>query len=79
MSGFRSMVAFLRRERRSTARSTWAPRMRRVVLDQLDLGLLEVAVQLLDVALVELDLGQRHGDLGVGQHSSRGVPLRRGA
>ena len=44
--------------------------MRRVdLLDQLDLGLLEEAVQLLDVGLVEIDLGERGGDLGVGQHA----------
>src|SRR5687768_5926284 len=35
--------------------------VRRVVLDELDLGLLEVAVELLDVALVELNFGKRGG------------------
>src|SRR5688500_1414201 len=45
---------------------------RGVVLDQLDLALLEVAVQLLDIAFVELDLGQGGGDLGVCEHA--GLP-----
>src|SRR4051794_31159869 len=33
------------------------------LLDQLDLGLLQVGVQLLDVRLVQIDLGDRRGDL----------------
>ena len=37
------------------------------VLDQLDLGLLEEAVQLLDVGLVEVELGDRRRDLGEGE------------
>ena len=42
--------------------------MRRVdLLDELDLGALEEAVKLLDVSLVEIKLGHRAGDLGVGQ------------
>ena len=41
-----------------------------IVLDELDLRLLEVSVQLLDVALVELHLGERSGDLREGQRSS---------
>ena len=68
MSGFRSIAAFLRRLRRSTARSTCGSACRRVVLDQLDLALLEVAVELLDVALVDLHLREGGGDFGVGQH-----------
>ena len=39
------------------------------LLDQLDLRLLEEGVQLLDVALVELDLGQGGGDLRVREHA----------
>ena len=39
------------------------------VLDQLDAGLLEVAVEVLDVGLVELDLGHRGGDVAEGQHA----------
>ena len=39
------------------------------VLDQLDLGLLEVAVELLDVGLVEVDLGNGRGDVTEGQHA----------
>ena len=71
MSGFRSIVAFFRRLRRSTARSTTGAAWVGIVLYELDLGLLEVAVQLLDVALVELHLAERGGDLGIGQHAGR--------
>ena len=39
------------------------------VLDQLDLRLLEEAVQLFDVGLVEIELGDRVGDLGVREHA----------
>ena len=39
------------------------------VLDELDLRLLEEAVQLLDVGLVEIELGDRVGDLGVREHA----------
>src|SRR5215211_6425011 len=39
------------------------------VLDQLDLRLLEEAVQLLDVGLVEIQLRDRVGDLGVREHA----------
>ena len=39
------------------------------VLDELDPGALEVAVELLDVALVQVDLGDRGSDLAEGQHS----------
>ena len=58
MSGLRSIVVFaLRRPRLSGARSSCAAASGRVdLLDQLDLGLLEEAVQLLDVGLVEVDL-----------------------
>ena len=38
------------------------------VLDQLDLRFLEEAVQLLDVGLVEVQLGHRTGDLRVGEN-----------
>src|SRR4051812_32464463 len=41
------------------------------LLDELDLGLLEEPVQVLDVGLVEIDLGERPGDLRVGQHARR--------
>ena len=60
MSGLRSSaVLALRRPRLSGARSTCLRRGgRRVdVLDELDLGLLEEAVQLLDVGLVQVELG----------------------
>ncbi len=47
-----------------------AGRRRRVdVLDELDLGFLEVAVQLLDVGLVQIEVGGRRGDLGEREHS----------
>src|SRR3954468_24813912 len=39
------------------------------VLDQLDLRLLEEAVQLFDVGLVEVELGDRVRDLGVREHA----------
>ena len=39
------------------------------LLDELDLRLLEEAVQLLDVGLVEVELGDRVGDLGEGEHA----------
>jgi len=39
------------------------------LLDELDLGLLEIAVELLDVGLVEVDLAYRAGDLAVGEHA----------
>ena len=45
------------------------------LLDELDLRLLEEAVQLLDVGLVEIDLGDRVSDLGVRQHADL-LPLR---
>jgi hypothetical protein len=38
-------------------------------LDQLDLGALQVAVQLFDVGLVEVDLRDRRGDLGEREHT----------
>ena len=65
----RGLLAARPRGRRR-ARPGWL-RVRVDLLDQLDLGLLEVAVQLLDVALVELDLGERRRDLGVRQHAGR--------
>ena len=44
--------------------------LRRIdVLDQLDALALEVAVELLDVGLVEVDLGDGGGDLAVGDHA----------
>ena len=49
--------------------------VRGVVLDELDLGLLEVAVKLLDVALVELNFGERGGDLGYRSASRSACPL----
>ena len=66
MSGLRSIAVFaLRRPRLSGARSTCAAATRRVdLLDELDLGPLEEAVQLLDVGLVEIDLGDGGLDLG---------------
>ena len=61
----------MRRPRLSGARSTCADGGgRRVdVLDELDLGALEEAVQLLDVGLVQVELGHRLGDLRVGEHA----------
>ena len=44
--------------------------LRRVeVLDQLDARLLEVPVEVLDVGLVELDLGHGGGDVAEGEHA----------
>ena len=44
--------------------------LRRVhVLDQLDARLLEVPVEVLDVGLVEIDLGHRRGDVAEGEHA----------
>ena len=39
------------------------------VLDKLDPRLLEVPVEVLDVGLVEIDLGHRRGDVAEGQHA----------
>ena len=39
------------------------------VLDELDPRLLEVPVEVLDVRLVEIDLGDRRGDVAEGQHA----------
>ncbi len=39
------------------------------VLDELDLRFLEVAVQLLDVGLVQIEIGGRGGYLGEREHS----------
>ncbi len=39
------------------------------VLDELDPRLLEVPVKVLDVGLVEIDLGHRRGDVAEGQHA----------
>ena len=69
MSGFRSSAAALRRlpRLRLGALGVGRRRLRRVeVVDHLDALALEVAVELLDVALVDVDLGQRLGDLAVG-------------
>jgi hypothetical protein len=44
--------------------------LRRIdVFDELDTLTLEVAVKLLDVALVHIDLGERGGDFAVGDHA----------
>ena len=60
----------MRRPRLSGARSTCEDGDRRVdVLDELDLGLLEEAVQLFDVRLVQVQLGHRLGYLRVGEDS----------
>ena len=73
MSGFRSSAAFLRCGRacpwRARTRLLGALLRRVDVLDQLDAGLLEVAVEVLDVGLVELDLGHGRGDVAVGEHA----------
>jgi hypothetical protein len=67
MSGLRSSVALAarRRPRLSGARSTCAVEE----VDQLDLRLLEEAVQLLDVGLVHVQFGHRGGDLAVREHA----------
>src|SRR3954449_5474291 len=44
------------------------------LLDELDLGPLEEAVELLHVRLVHVELGDRGGDLGEGEHTHR-LPL----
>ena len=60
----------LRRLPRLPSSRSGADGLRRIdVLDQLDAGALEVAVELLDVALVDVDLGDRGGDLAEGQHA----------
>ena len=41
------------------------------LLDELDLGLLQVAVKLFDVSLVEIDLGDGASDLGVREHAGQ--------
>ena len=73
MSGFRSSAASaLRRLPRLSARLGLGRRrlQRRIdVLDQLDPRLLQVAVELFDVCLVEVDLGDGRGDLPVGEHA----------
>ena len=72
MSGLRSIAVFALRPRRlSGARSTSVRgRAARVdLLDELDLGALEEGVELFDVGLVEIDLGDRGGDLGVREHA----------
>jgi hypothetical protein len=45
------------------------------LLDELDLSPLEEAVQLLDVSLVEIQLGYRSGDFGVREHSELLAPV----
>ena len=58
----------MRRPRLSGARSTWAAAIGGVdLLDELDLGLLEEAVQFLEVAVVQVDLGDGGLDLREGQ------------
>ena len=69
MSGFRSRAVFWRLRPRlpsagsAAAAAAWAGIR---VVDHLDALTLEVAVELLDVALVDLYLGERLGDLPVG-------------
>ena len=73
MSGFRSSACFWRR--RPFLPVSVGHRFRgrflgRVhVLDELDPRLLEVPVEVLDVGLVEIDLGHRRGDVAEGQHA----------
>ncbi len=70
MSGFRSSAVALRRLPRLSRLGVLGRRLRRVdVLDQLDALALEVGVELLDVGLVEVDLGHGGGDLAVGDHA----------
>ena len=69
----------MRRPRLSGARSTCVGGDGRVdLLDELDLGLLEEAVQLLDVGLVEIDLGDGGLDLGERQDADL-LPLEQQA
>jgi hypothetical protein len=72
MSGFRSSAVFALRRPRLSGRALdlRAGRRRRVdVLDELDLGALEEAVQLLHVGLVHVELGHGALNLGVGEHA----------
>ena len=72
MSGFRSSAALLRRLRPfgSRALGLAGGGLGGIdVVDHLHALALEVAVELLDVALVDLDLGQRLSDLAVGDHA----------
>jgi len=59
----------LRRPRLSGARSTSVAEGRIDFLDELDLGPLQEAVQLLDVGLIEVKLGNRRRDIGVREHT----------
>ena len=69
MSGLRSSAVFgLRRAALVGGALEVGRRDRRVeLLDELDLSALEEAVKLLDIRLVEVELRNRAGDLGVGQ------------
>ena len=70
MSGLRSSAVALRRLPRLPSSRSGAGGLRRVdVLDELDALALEVAVELLDVALVDVDLGDRRRDLAEGDHA----------
>ena len=73
MSGFRSSACFWRRRPRlpvSAGSASAGVRLGRVdVLDQLDPLPLDVAVEVLDVGLVEVDLGHRGGDVAEGEHA----------
>ena len=70
MSGLRSIVVLLRRLPRLPSSRSGAEVCAGIdVLDQLDAGALEVAVELLDIALVDVDLGDRGCDLAEGQHA----------
>ena len=60
----------LRRPRLSGARSTSAAASAGIDLfDELDLGPLEEAVQFFDVCLVEIELGYRRRNVGVGKNA----------
>jgi hypothetical protein len=72
MSGLRSSVVFGLAAAalvRARARSRGGGGGRVDLLDELDLGPLEEAVQLLDVGLVEIELRDRGGDLGEREHA----------
>ena len=70
MSGLRSIVVFARRlPRLPSSRSGVAVCAGSTSSTSSMPGALEVAVELLDVALVDVDLGDRGRDLAEGQHS----------
>ena len=78
ISGLRSNAVFgLRRPRLFGRPLELRRRQRRIeLLDQLDLGLLQEAVELLDVGLVEIQLADCLGDLAVGEDTELAAAIR---